>query len=108
MPVKHTSNLDNLRNNFEKAAIAGTDRLMAHCVNDSKRLVNVDTGSLQGGIKFEPATIENGRPHGVWGVYDINYAADQEFGPHGKPYLRPSAKRNYPNLTRYIREEFNG
>ena len=26
------------------------------------------------------------------GSFDVNYAFDQEFGPYGKPYLRPAMK----------------
>ena len=105
--MAYSSNWDNLRKMIERGALNAVDRTMADGVNFAKRRVNVDTGSLQGSIKFEPATIENGRPHGLWGSFDINYAADQEFGRHGKPYLRPAAKAVYPNLAKYIREEFS-
>lgn len=103
--MAYTSNWDNVQKKLERAALNGVDRVMADAVNHAKRLVNVDTASLQGSIKFEPAVIKGDRAHGLWGSFDINYAAAQEFGPRGKPYLRPAAKQSYRNLHKYIREE---
>ena len=105
--MAYKSNWDNVRSKLERAAMNGVDRTMADAVNGSKRRVNVDTASLQGSLKFEPSRVKGDRVVGLWGSFDINYAAAQEFGRHGKPYLRPSAKEAYPKLHKYIREEMD-
>ena len=104
--MTYTSNWNSYRNRLERAAMDGVDKTMAEAVNIAKRRVNVDTASLQGSIKFEPAKMERDRAVGRWGSFDINYAAHQEFGRHGKPYLRPAAKIAYPKLNKNIRESF--
>ena len=33
---------------------------------------------------------------------DVSYAIDQEFGPYGKPYLRPALDENEPAILKEI------
>lgn len=109
--AKVTWNGDKVARKVLAIAQDGIDETMAHCVEQAKTLVLVDTATLQGSLKFEPAIIQGLRAIGRWGSFDVNYAIFQEIGPvTGKrtwafsPYLRPSADRWYPLLARTIRK----
>lgn len=69
------------------------DRAMEAGVSSAKRLVPVDTGTLQGSIAVTEAAHDDGS--GVVGRYgtSVDYAEHVEFGTSkmaAQPYLRPS------------------
>lgn len=121
---------------LRQAQIAGVNRTMAACVQDSKSTHEWQnrTGVLEGGIDIvdyaEPA---GDGVKGVWGVQDVKYALIHELGgtivpvhakalaipqPGGgvrfvqkvtippRSYLRPSADRNYPSLAENVRKAY--
>ena len=55
-----------------------------------KTLVNVNERDLQKSISADKAKLEGGKVVAEVGPRGIHYAAAQEFGPYGKPYLRPA------------------
>lgn len=102
---------DRLTKDTEKHVINAVDETMAHCVTMAKSLVRVDTATLQGSIRFKPATVQGNRVKGEWGSYGVNYALFQEIGPVSgvrtwayTPYLRPSRDAEYPKLVKRIKE----
>jgi hypothetical protein len=89
-----------------RAQIVGINKTTGECVTSAKGLVHVDTATLQGSIRLEPARADGNGARGQWGSFDVNYALWQEVLPRGrggKPYLRPSADANYPHLAGHIR-----
>lgn len=101
------------------AVKAGVDETMAACVIEAKQNHEFKnrTVVLEGSITVaQPAVEEGGVVTGIWGSMDVAYALRIEFGfkgadslgrvydQRGYPFLRPSADKNYPSLTRRIRE----
>lgn len=86
----------------ESAIDRGLEETAARCVVFAKGQVRVRTATLQGSIRYEP-------PRGnsvLWGSFDVNYAIYQEMGTYkmaAKPYLRPAADAEYPQLASRIR-----
>lgn len=69
------------------------DRALEAGVSSAKRLVPVDTGTLQGSIAVvEPAHMDGDTVSGSYGT-SVDYALHVEFGTSkmaAQPYLRPS------------------
>lgn len=129
-------NGDSITEKMRRAQIAGVNKTMGACVVDSKdsHAWQNRTGILEGGINVvEFAQIASDGVEGVWGVQDVKYALIHELGgvvtaktakalaiplPDGgvafaksvtipaRPYLRPSADRNYPSLGVNIRAAY--
>lgn len=128
---------DELKDRARGASRRGINHTMADCVATSKDLVAIDTTALQGSIQMRDAEVRGDRVVGIWGSWSIAYALPVEKGtrphpiyprrkkalwwpglPHpvamvnhpgteARPFLMPSAKRNYPKLPGYIRAEFS-
>ncbi len=91
------------------AAAEGIDAVMALCVREAKARVPVRTGTLQGSIELRPARLIGEAVVGFWGSFIVLYALFVEMGTgrmHARPYLRPAADANYPQLARKIQEAF--
>ena len=94
-----------------KAVKDGIDETMAECVTEAVRIVPVDTTTLQGSLRVEPAEISRNEVVGEWGSFDVDYAIYVELGTYkmrAQPYLRPSADREYPHLKGRIARRFRG
>lgn len=119
-----------------KAQIAGVNKTMAACVTDAKNnhTWKNRTGVLEGSIDIaEYAHREGTGVVGSWGSKDVRYALIHELGgtivpvkakalaipqPDGsvrfvkkvvippRPYLRPAADANYPQLVANVRAAF--
>jgi hypothetical protein len=119
------------------AQVAGVNATMGECVTDSRNTHEWQnrTGILEGGINIVQFAAADARGvSGTWGVQDVRYALIHELGgvivpvkakalaipqPGGgvklvqkvtipaRPYLRPSADRNYPKLADNIRKAFS-
>ena len=118
------------------AQIAGINATMGACVVTSKQSHEWQnrSGVLEGGINIVDyaAPAEHG-VRGVWGVQDVRYALIHELGGvikpvkaktlafqledgrmafaqsvtiPARPYLRPSADKNYPSLPDRIRRAY--
>ena len=98
--------------NVAKATIKGVNKTMSEAVQHAKN--NHDwqnrTGTLEGSIAInEPAAEQfNGEVRGVWGSQDVRYALVHELGSDkrnipARPYLRPAADAQYPQLAEHIR-----
>lgn len=88
------------------AARAAVDETMARCVVIAKQLVPVRTATLQGSIEMRPAETQGDRVVGRWGSFRVRYAVYVEVGTgrmSARPYLRPAADREYPQLAERIR-----
>lgn len=102
-------------NKVELAAARGIDRVMADSVveaKDNHPFIN-RTGQLEGSIRIVDAALEakTNVIVGRWGVVDVLYARFVELGSDRAkefPFLRPAADNNYPNLAKFIRQEFRG
>lgn len=97
---------DQVFNNVMTATRHGIDETTAASVNLAKSTVPVDTSTLQGSIRIEPAKDEGGRVKGRWGSFDVLYALWVEIGTRhnrAQPYLRPSADSEYPKLAGRIK-----
>lgn len=127
---------EELKERARHASRRGINSVMADCVATAKDLVPVDTAALQGSIQMRDAEVRGDEIVGLWGSWSIAYALAVETGtrphtiypsrkkalwwpglPHpvamvhhpgtpARPYLIPSAKRNYPKLPERIRAEF--
>ena len=95
----------------ERAAALGINATMAQAVEHAKRnheWVNRST-TLEGSIAIAKyAQKRRRRIVGLWGSRDVKYALVHELGSAKKnirprPYLRPAADANYPNLARNIK-----
>jgi predicted flavoprotein YhiN len=103
MPLKNWRGDQIVDEMLERTAEA-MDKVMARCVVTAKTLVNVRTGTLQGSIQMrETIMAQGGELIGLWGSFSVKYAAAQEFGRNGRPYLRPAADRHYPELDDLIK-----
>ncbi len=94
-----------------RAAKDGIDETTAESVTEAKRIVPVDTSTLQGSIRFDPAQIGRNKVVGEWGSFDVDYAIYVELGTYkmrAQPYLRPTADREYPKLKGRIARRFRG
>lgn len=90
----------------DRAIIAATDETTASAAEAARGLVHVDTALLQSRIAQVPARIDGDAIVGGFGVVDDpGYALFQEFlpEPQGKPYLRPAAAQEFPQLSERIR-----
>ena len=124
---------DQVKRHVHTAAMKGVNSIMADCVKDAKADVSVVTALLQGSIQLRAARLLKDVVVGIWGSFGVKYALPVELGtrPHlirprskkalywkgaehpvkvvhhpgtrGKPYLRPAADKNYPNLAARIR-----
>lgn len=79
---------------LDRVAAEGLDEVINEAmeagVESAQRLVPIDTGELHDGIEIVEFA-SNGR--GSYGVTDVDYADDVEFGTQNapaQPYLRPS------------------
>ncbi len=89
------------------ATKAAVDETMAECVRAAKRLVPVDTSTLQGSIQMRPAKVVTDGIAGLWGSFTVNYAIYVETGTGkmaAQPYLRPAADQQYPLLAGRIKK----
>lgn len=121
---------------MREAQRLGVNQTMAACVQDAKssHAWQNRTGVLEGGIDVAEYAADDGQGvSGVWGVRDVKYALIHELGgtivpktakalaipqPDGsvrfaqsvtippRPYLRPAADKNYPDLPERIRRNF--
>jgi hypothetical protein len=96
-----------------RALKLGIDKTTSEATIEAKRLVNIDTSTLQGSIFPEPATLnKDGQMEGAYGPHDVAYAVEQEFlqGEQmpdgitrerrgGKPYMRPSMRTAEEKLS---------
>lgn len=101
---------DKVTDKVTKAQIEGVNATMAECIIDAKNSHEWKnrTGTLEGSIDVaQHARAEvGGVVVGEWGSLDVEYAIYHELGTAtipARPYLRPAADRNYPNLARNIR-----
>jgi hypothetical protein len=132
MSVELTWNGAAIQEAVERALVLGIDRTTSDAAIEAKRLVNVDTSTLQGSIYPEPAKIIDDRVEGAYGPHDVDYAIWQEFalgqqtpeyastasgktyseGPRqrsgGKPYMRPSAANAEKALPGNIAAAYRG
>lgn len=106
----------------EKALRIGIDKTTSDATIEAKKLVHVDTATLQGSIYPEPAKVNgDGQMEGAYGPHDVAYAIFQEFllgeampdgGERtrrgGKPFMRPSAATAEKNLTGNIQDAWRG
>jgi hypothetical protein len=129
-------NGDALTAKMRRACIEGVDEVMADCVVHAKNNHpwKNQSGTLEGDIQVaEYARTIEGGVEGMWGVRKNNYALIHELGgtivpvkaralaipqPDGsvrlvksvtippRPYLRPAADANYPQLPAKIRAAF--
>lgn len=127
---------DAVTKKLRQAQIHGVNRTMAASVQHAKSNHEWQnrTGVLEGGIDIVDYAVEVPEGvRGVWGVQDVVYALAQELGatifpvkaqalkipqPDGsfrfvkkvtlkaKPYLRPAADVQYPNLADNIRKAY--
>ena len=88
----YVSNLDNVLADLAKAALMGLDETAEDIANVAEGLVNVDQGDLKRSIKALPAERNGNEVHVEVGSFGVAHAVNQEFGKHGKPYLRPALK----------------
>ena len=121
---------------MREAQIEGVNRTMAACVTEAKSTHewNNRTGVLEGGIDVvDYAAPETNGVKGTWGVRDVVDGRIHELGgtivpvnaealaiplPEGgiafvqsvtipaRPYLRPSADKEYPKLPERIKKAF--
>jgi hypothetical protein len=99
-------NGDSVAERVRRASLIGVNRTMGKCIVTAKELVHVDTSTLQGSIRSEPARETASGATGTWGSFDVNYALWQEVLPSergGKAYLRPAADTHYRELGNEIR-----
>ena len=119
---------DEVLRHTQRAIRYAIDETMSACVDDAKRNVPRVTGTLQGSIQIEPASIDrNGKVVGEWGSFDVNYALAVEMGnrslvgpPHksktpgikasgpgrntgNRNFLRNAADKEYPKLRSRIK-----
>jgi hypothetical protein len=90
---------------IRRNCVDAIDETMAECVTTAKDRVRVASGTLQGSIRFEPATMTGLGAEGKWGSFDVGYAIYQELGTYkmtAQPYLRPAADMHYPALAKRI------
>ena len=106
----------------ERALVLGIDRTTGDAAIEAKRLVNIDTATLQGSIRPEAAHLNaEGQVEGLYGPHDVAYAAEQEFLPGeqmpdggtrqrkgGKPYMRPSKASAEQKLVPNIAAAYRG
>lgn len=107
---------------IERALKLGIDKTTSDAAIDAKRLVNIDTSTLQGSIFPEAAKPNaDGQIEGAYGPHDVDYAALQEFLPGeqmpdgtprtrsgGKPYMRPSKAEAEKKLMPNIQAAYKG
>jgi hypothetical protein len=110
---------------IEKATRAlklGIDKTTSEASIEAKRLVNIDTSTLQGSIYPEPAKLNaEGQMEGAYGPHDVAYAVEQEFlqgetmpdgevraRNGGKPYMRPSQTTAAEKLPGNIVDAYRG
>lgn len=133
-----TWNGDAITAKLRRAQIAGVNKTMADAAIHAKRNHTWQNreGNLERSIDIaEPARVEGNGVTGVWGSKGVVYALIQELGgtivpvkakalaipqPDGsvrfvksvtipaRPYLRPAADAEYPNLVRNIRANYEG
>lgn len=104
MPVNWKG--DQVYRNVMGATRAAVDETTAASVNQAKARVPVDTSTLQGSIRLEPARETGTSVKGRWGSFDVLYALWVEIGTRfnrAQPYLRPSADSEYPRLAARIK-----
>jgi hypothetical protein len=85
-----------------EASRAAIDETTAACVPLGQARVHVLTGLLRSRIASVPAEVRGDEVVGAYGVPDDpGYALPQELlpGPQGKPYIRPAADIEYPQLA---------
>jgi hypothetical protein len=104
-----TTKFEEVADAGKKAALEAMDETMAACVQLAKATVRVDTSTLQGSIRFEPAHYEGDTLVAKWGSFGVDYAIYQEIGPVSgnrnwafTPYLRPARDAEYPNIAARI------
>lgn len=127
---------DAITERMRGAQLAGVNRTMGACVVESKssHAWQNRSGVLEGGIDIvDYAHADAEGVVGTWGVRDVRYALIHELGgtivatrakalaipqPDGtvrfvksvrippRPYLRPSADKNYPSLAGNIRAAY--
>ena len=85
---------DQIKDRLLNAARQGIEETMAACVVDAKHNVPVATGTLQGSIQYEPPRIERNKAIGLWGSFDVVYAASVETG------IRPKVRKRRRGIKR--------
>lgn len=94
-----------------EASRAAIDETTEACVPVAQGLVHVDTGLLKSRIGTVPAEDRGDVVVGAFGVPDDpGYALPQEYlpQPQGKPYIRPAADQEFPQLAARIQERLHG
>ena len=127
-----------IKRKVEQAQRQGINATMAACLREAKSRVPVRTGLLQGSLRMVPAKKMGDKIYGLWGSFQVRYAADVEFGtkphviepvnkkalywagaPHPvkrvhhpgtrpHPYIIPAAEKEYPLLAMRIKMAFGG
>lgn len=106
----------------ERALLLGIDKTTSEGAITAKRLVNIDTATLQGSIYPEPAVVaSDSSVYGIYGPHDVAYAEVQEFLPGeqmpsggtrerrgGKPYMRPSYEEAKQKVMPNIAAAYRG
>ena len=83
------------------------DAAASEGTKEAKRLVHVDTATLQGSIRPEPTKIVGDTVVGGFGVHKVKYAIYQEFLPPshgGKTYMRPAEALANSRLSYLMKE----
>lgn len=80
----------NVLEDLQDAVVRGLDDTAYKVVIRAIPLANIRDGYLRGSIRAMPAKRQGDICLVQLGSYNIIYNAAQEFGPHGKPYLRPA------------------
>lgn len=96
---------DDIKRKAENAVKLGMKMTGSDLLITSKDLVHKKTGELMRSIRMRRPRNIHGTIIMQWGSFDINYAFWQEFLPlekGGKPYLRPSADKHYPQLKQNV------
>ena len=90
---------------IQEAQRVAIDEVTQLATQRAVALVPVVTGTLQGSIRHEPATIaRDGAAEGEFGSYDVVYALPVETRT---PYLRPAFDAYVPSLPERIARRLN-
>ena len=106
--MAYESHSDEARQKLLNAIRRGVDRTHAQAVPIAKDLTPVVTGTAQGSIRFEPATIKDEVITGEFGSYGVDYFIYLEKGTIYRAAIRMLERAReavMPNLMDNIRRE---
>lgn len=100
---------DALKARMRQAAADGIDETTAACVLLAQERAPRDTGFMANTIESEPAAPEGSAIIGRFGNWTADYSLWVEVGTRrmaARPFLRPAADAEFPNLPDRIRANF--